>query len=190
MRRACTVAAGCGAVALICLAAGARAAEQDQKSGDYGVETIAFGVLHHDAGVFGNSKESGVDFNLELRLDELTGEFWGFLLNPQPHIGVSVNSEGDTSQAYFGLTWLFDFGAGFFGGGSLGGAVHDGETNSDTPYRKSLGSVVLIRESIEIGFRFASRHSLSLMLDHISNAGLADENEGLDNVGIRYALRL
>ena len=189
MRRACTVAAGCGAMALVCLAAGARA-DEGESEGSYGVETIALGVLHHDAGVFGNGKESGVDFNFELRLDKLTGAFWGSLLNPQPHIGVSVNSEGDTSQAYFGLSWLFDFGAGFFGGGSLGGAVHDGETDTSTPYRKSLGSEVLFRESIEVGFRFASRHSLSLMLDHISNAGLADENEGLDNVGIRYALLL
>lgn len=189
MKRACTVAAGCGAMALVCLAAGAWADDGESADG-YGVEAIAFGVLHHDAGVFGNSKESGVDFNLELRFDELTDGLWDFLLNPQPHIGVSVNSDGDTSQAYFGLTWLFDFGAGFFGGGSLGGAVHNGETDTSATDKKSLGSAVLFRESIEIGFRFASHHSLSLLLDHISNAGLADENEGLDNVGIRYALHL
>ncbi|MGZ8955779.1 MAG: acyloxyacyl hydrolase [Methylovulum sp.] len=28
-----------------------------------------------------------------------------------------------------------------------------------------------------------------MMLDHISNAGLADPNEGMDNVGIRYGFR-
>ncbi|MGD9535909.1 MAG: acyloxyacyl hydrolase [Alphaproteobacteria bacterium] len=177
-------------MALACLAVGARADQEQAPDDGYGLDTIAFGVLLHDAGVFGNGKEDGVDFNVELRLDKLTGEFWGYLLNPQPHIGVSINSVGDTSQAYFGLTWLFDFGAGFFGGGSLGGAVHNGETDTNRPDKKSLGSVVLFRESVEIGWRFAPRHSLSVMLDHISNAGLASENEGLDNVGIRYSLRL
>lgn len=188
MKRVTASVVALGALALASPAAIAWA--DGQKKESYGVDSVVFGVLDHDIGLFGNSKEAGVDFNLELRFDKLSGGLWDYLLGPQPHLGLSVNSDGDTSQGYFGLTWLFDIGGGLFGGGSLGGAVHNGELATNAADEKSLGSRVLFRESIELGYRIAERHSLSLMLDHISNADLADHNEGLDNFGIRYALRL
>ncbi len=178
------VGAAC-ASALVSLAAVALAGDDG-----YGVESITLGVLAHDVGAFGRSAEPGTDFNVEIKFDELTGSVWDALLNPQPHLGASLNGSGATSQIYVGMTWLFDFGYGFFGGGSLGGAVHNGETEAFERDEKSLGSSILFRESVELGFRFAARHSVSVMLDHISNAGLAKYNEGLDNFGVRYALGL
>lgn len=176
-----------GAVCAVTGAFTALSAGAEDKS--YGIDSVAFGVLAHDVGVFGRSAEPGTDFNFEVRFDKLAGSFWDALLNPQPNLGLTVNDSGTTSQAYFGLTWLFDLGSGLFGGGSLGGSVHNGETETSNRKEKSLGSTALFRESVEFGYRFAERHSLSLMLDHISNAGLAEHNEGLDNLGLRYALR-
>ena len=53
--------------------------------------------------------------------------------SPRPHIGADINTSGNTSDGYFGLTWgimliqnLFGAGDGIFVNGSLGGAVHDG----------------------------------------------------------------
>ncbi len=46
-----------------------------------------------------------------------------------------------------------------------------------------------IREAIEIGYRFLDRHALSIRLDHISNAGLTDNNEGMDTLGVVYSYR-
>ena len=68
----------------------------------------------------------------------------------------------------------------------LGGAVHDGKTSTIKLDRKELGSRVLFREAVEISYRFQGHHALSLRIDHISNASIADNNEGLDTIGLVY----
>ena len=113
-------------------------------------------------------------------------EFLAFAWSPRPHIGFSVNSDGDTSQAYIGLSWEWTVWKGLFVGFSLGGAIHDGKLRTNRTDRNELGCRILFRESLELGYRFWERHSISAMLDHISNANLCDKNEGLDNFGIRY----
>ena len=87
------------------------------------------------------------------------------------------------------MLWRADGADGLFLDASLGGSAHNGKLDTTDPDRKSLGSPVLFRESLELGYRFAEVHSLSVMLDHISNADLADRNEGLDTLGIRCGLK-
>ena len=70
----------------------------------------------------------------------------------------------------------------------LGLAAHDGKLeNSDD--KKELGSRILFRIPIEIGLLFTLHQGVSIMFDHVSNAYLADPNEGLDTVGLRYTYR-
>ena len=45
---------------------------------------------------------------------------------------------------------------------------------------------MLFRIPIEFGYQVTARHSLSILFAHVSNAGLASPNEGLDTIGIRY----
>ena len=158
------------------------------------VDEVKFGVAHHDIGVFGSSREDGIDLNAEIRF--VSPAFLAPIFAPRPHLGVHANTAGDTSQVYFGLTWSFTLfrdvlsrGDGFFIDGSLGGAVHNGKLDTERVDRKALGSRILFRESLELGYRFAEVHSISVMLDHISNANLADRNEGLETLGIRYGLK-
>jgi len=61
------------------------------------------------------------------------------------------------------------------------------ETGDDN--KKELGSRVLFRIPVEIGVYFARHHGVSMMFDHVSNAYLADPNEGLDTIGLRYSYR-
>ena len=68
----------------------------------------------------------------------------------------------------------------------LGGAVHDGERETLREGKKELGSQVLFHIPIELGRSVRGRHRISLYFDHVSNASLADENEGLDTLGLRY----
>ncbi|MDH5748920.1 MAG: acyloxyacyl hydrolase [Rhodospirillales bacterium] len=147
---------------------------------------IRLGVLWHDEGPFSHRKEEGVDGNIEILF--ASPRWLDFIGSPRPHVGGSFNSAGDTNQAYLGLTWDWSFWKGAFAEFSLGGAIHDGETDQGSAPldRKELGCPVLFRESIGLGWRFQNRHSISLHLDHISNAKLCDTNEGLENVGIRY----
>ena len=158
------------------------------------VDEFRFGALAHDIGLFGGTHEDGIDINAEARF--ASPGFLKFLFAPRPHFGISANTAGDTSQVYFGLTWtvtlfrsVFLNGDSLFVDGSLGGAVHNGELDTNELGKKSLGSRILFRESLELGWAFTPNQSISLMLDHISNANLGERNEGLDNVGIRYGLK-
>ena len=158
------------------------------------VDEVRLGVLAHDIGLFGSNAEDGADLNAEVRFVSPSFLRWAF--SPRPHLGVSINTSGATDQLYFGLTWTATLfrdvilrGDGFFVELGLGGAVHDGKIDTTRVDRKSLGSRVLFRESLEFGWAFTPSQSVSFMLDHISNANLADRNEGLDNFGIRYGLK-
>jgi lipid A 3-O-deacylase len=154
------------------------------------ISEIKFGILAHDVHIFSSSrKEDGADFNGEILFNLPSNPFFSAIGSPRFHLGGSVNSEGDTDQGYFGLTWDFHSDVGIFVEGSFGGAVHDGKLNSYYFDRKSLGSRVLFRLSGSVGYQFNNRHSLAVMVDHISNAGLASPNEGMDNVGLRYGFR-
>jgi lipid A 3-O-deacylase len=108
---------------------------------------------------------------------------------PRPHIGASVNLGGKTSFAYAGLTWTVDLGSQFFVEGTFGGAVHNGNTNSDVAFvrrdRNALGCSPLFRESASVGYRFTPNWSIMATIEHLSNAGICGQNRGLTNVGAR-----
>lgn len=148
---------------------------------------LRLGVLAHDVGIFGGEHEEGVDGNAEVLFDSpaLLKPLWA----PRPHLGASINSAGDTSSVYAGLTWTWEPARRLFVAFSLGGAIHNGETDSDRQDRIDLGSRVLFRESLSIGVWLSERHNLSLMLSHISNANLAEHNEGMDDFGLRWGYR-
>ena len=153
------------------------------------ISEIRIGGLLHDEGPFSHRKEESFDFNTEFLF--VSPNFLDVIWSPRPHIGVNINYSGDTSQIYLGLSYDWEFWSSWFAGFSVGGAVHNGRMDQGTgdTDRKELGCRVLFRESIEFGYRFGGRHSLSAMLDHISNAKLCDTNEGIENFGIRYGFR-
>ena len=91
-----------------------------------------------------------------------------------------------SSKLYGGLVWQYVADSGWFLKLGLGGAVHDGERETLREGKKELGSQVLFHIPIELGRSVRGRHRISLYFDHVSNASLADENEGLDTLGLRY----
>lgn len=148
---------------------------------------IRVGVFIHDEGPFSRNEESGIDANLELLF--VSPQYLRTIWSPRPHFGVTLNSNGDTSQAYLGLSWEWDFWRNWFAGFSLGGAIHTGHLASDALDRKELGCRLLFRESVEMGYRFKQKHAVTVFLDHISNSSICDHNEGLENFGVRYGYR-
>jgi lipid A 3-O-deacylase len=157
------------------------------------IDEVKLGVLAHDIRFLGNHVEPGADINLEVLFP--SPAFLRLLWAPRPHLGVSLNTAGATDYAYLGLTWsgrpwrpLLTLPEGLFVAGSLGGGIHDGHRNAGPPDRKRLGSRLLFRESVEAGYQLTRRVSLSLMLDHLSNAGLTTHNQGLTNFGARIGV--
>ncbi|WP_227869190.1 acyloxyacyl hydrolase [Nitrosospira lacus] len=149
---------------------------------------VKLGVLHHDTGGLwsGFRRESGADFNLEAIFSPQYKILGGFI---RPALGGSVNTAGDTSKLYSGIRWQYDHASGIFFGVGFGGAVHNGDLHLQHYDRKALGSRVLFHIPVEIGYRVGARSSLSVYFDHVSNANLADANEGMDTFGGRYGYR-
>ena len=161
------------------------------------VDEVKIGGLAHDVGFLGHHVEGGADVNLEMLFTP--PDMLRIIGSPRPHIGADINTDGRTSDGYFGLTWgimliqsLFGHGDAVYANGSLGGAVHDASplTGAVQPAgRKLLGSRVLFRESLELGYQISPVLSISGMLDHISNANLAPRNAGITSAGARLGVK-
>ena len=148
---------------------------------------IRVGILAHDVAVWSRSSlEGGVDFNAEFIFEFPKYPLFSGIL--RSNLGFSLNSQGDTSKLYTGLLWEYIWDSGIFLDLGLGLAVHNGELDNSAD-KKELGSRVLFRIPIEIGLLFTEHHGVSLMFDHVSNAYLAEPNEGLDTIGLRYTYR-
>jgi lipid A 3-O-deacylase len=157
------------------------------------LDEVKLGVLAHDIHLLSDHVEPGADLNVEALFP--SPALLRVLGAPRPHLGLSLNTAGATNYAYGGLTWrgrpwgqLLTLPEGLFVAGSLGGGLHDGHLHAGPPDRKLLGSRLLFRESVEAGYQLTRRVSLSVMLDHLSNAYLAAPNQGLTNVGARLGV--
>jgi lipid A 3-O-deacylase len=158
------------------------------------IDEVKAGVMAHDITLGGKHVENGADINGEVLF--VSPSFLDIIGAPRPHLGGWVNTQGNTDAAYFGLTWGLPLFKSIVGAtdaltiyGSLGGAVHDGYEDSAPAGRKKLGSPVLFRESIELGYQITPVYSISAMVDHISNANLGSHNAGITNAGARVGIK-
>ena len=172
------------------LVASALAGETPDKNG---ISPILYGcrigLLDHDVNdLWSRTRaESGFDLNGEIVFKKPRFSLWrGSIL---PNLGVTLNNQGDTNTLYGGVIWEFVSEAGVFFNTGLGLAVHSGELQTDDDQKKSLGSRILFRIPIEIGATIGTRHRISIIFAHISNAYLADPNQGLDVLGVRYGIQ-
>jgi len=159
------------------------------------IEEARAGVLAQSCCGNGTNKEDGVSLNVEALFRSPR-----FLsaIGAKPLIGASVASDGDaTSQIYAALEWrapLFDR---FFVAATLGGALHNGETDRFDPAADAdrventafYGCAAHFRFGGDFGYALSKRVTASVHYNHISNAGLCSENEGLDHLGGRLGIR-
>ena len=153
------------------------------------IEELKIGALIHDIPNMWSGfrqEHQGVDVNFEALLRPSLPLFLGTI---RPALGATISTRGDTNHAYLGARWQVELPIGIFFGLGLGAAVHDGHTLPDSASHKALGSRVLFHIPAEIGVRFDRHNSLSIYFEHTSNAGLANHNEGMDRIGLRYGYR-
>ena len=158
------------------------------------IDEVKVGVLDHDVGFLGHHVEGGQDVNLEMLFS--SPEFLNVIGSPRPDIGADINDAGNTSDAYFGLTWtakplqvLFRGDPRVFLDGSLGAAYQDGYIDHAPPGRKTLGSPVLFHLSAELGYQLTPVVSISAYLGHISNADTFRHNAGITSAGARLGFK-
>jgi lipid A 3-O-deacylase len=151
------------------------------------IAEIRGGVLAHNAtDLYEDPRgEDGLDGNLEILFAPARPFLGGAI---RPALGGTVSVGGYTNLAYADLRYERETPDGMFFGFGLGAAVHDGPLD-DRRDRKALGSRVLFHIPLELGYRIDEQNSVSLYFEHVSNAGLAGENEGMDNLGFRYGQR-
>jgi len=175
-------------LAAVCVvsAASTRAGEV-QKDAEF-----KFGVLKHDVGLFSSDKQDGIDINLEYQFDSPT--VLRYLGSPRPHVGTVLSTHADSiHQFYTGLSWNYQVLGNLFVSGHFGGAVHTADTLEDPgptvvtdSSDRFLGCRVLFRLAAGLGYQITEQVNVELYADHISNANLCDNNEGLENAGIRF----
>ena len=157
------------------------------------VDEAKLGVLAHDVGIFGDNIEGGADIVGEVLFT--SPEFFRIIGSPRPTLGASVNTAGKTDYAYFDFTWtatlwqpVLESKGGLYIGGFLGGAVHDGRLNSTVDGDKALGTRALYHLGAELGYQVTPVISVEAYFAHLSNAGAASHNGGLNNIGLRTGL--
>ena len=79
--------------------------------------------------------------------------------------------------------------ANFFIEGNLGLSLNNGHISTNNDKRKSLGSPLLFRVGAALGYILTEKINVSLQYEHMSNAYIANPNEGMDNVGIRLGYK-
>ncbi len=123
-----------------------------------------------------NDDQTSAEARIEYRSD------WRPLL-VAPMVGLMTNSDGGV-YGYGGL--YLDV---FFGrrlvitpNFAMGGYAQGGS--------KDLGSILEFRSGVEIAYRFDNRARLGVAFQHISNAGIDDNNPGTESLVLTYAIPL
>lgn len=153
---------------------------------------LAIGVFAHDRGPSSDYNESGIDPNVEIQFAPIERGLGGALGSPRPHLGASINFDGETSALYGGFTFELFSHRRLFVEGFLGLALHNGSLHKDEVLCRAesdcgFGYRVIPRLGLETGIRLSGRDAVSMFYDHMSHGGLfGSENEGVDHVGFRY----
>jgi len=191
-----------GSLALLCLAA-ALLAPAAARAQNLTYSEVKLGVLQHDV-PFLKGKEGGVDLNPEIiwqspvsdALAATVPDYLRWAVQPRPTIGGEINTSGFTDQAYVGATWTWQLAGNVLQPGDgivlsyfFGPSFNDGEVKATAPNRKSLGSFVLFREALELGYQITPVYEVSALLDHVSNGGLAKQNQSINDFGARFGIR-
>ncbi len=202
----------CAAISLMCtLHVSAHAADvaapKTQSQAPFGLAKVSVGAFQHDVNMIGSKVEKGQAVNVEAQWK--SPDFLSLIGAPRPTLGaVAAFSSNTTQHAYAGLNWSSQhwWNTPFYIDGFFGLAV--GNFNSDfdpkaynrthptaqvnvNDYRKFVGSKVMFREAIEIGYRLGARqeHSISAIASHMSHGEILSNdsrNQGMDHYGVRY----
>jgi len=145
------------------------------------------GIYDHDSKLFASRHETNSpDVNLEALFRSPAWLAWAGA--PRPRIGATINTGHGTSIGYAGLAWTWDVTDMFFLEGGFGGAVHNGELNNTAKRKRAFGCRANFHENLSAGFRINESNSIMLTVEHMSNASLCDENQGITNIGLRYGI--
>jgi hypothetical protein len=126
--------------------------------------------------------------NLEISLTSPDHSVLRFLFSPRAVGGDTYGYGPTVTGNYVGLAWNIFDNSRLFGSIGLGGAVN--REGLDDPSRSFYGEPLLsLHGTLELGYAFSGRQSLSLALDHATPAPyLGDRNAAGDYLRLRYGV--
>lgn len=147
------------------------------------VDEIRGGIFAHDP--FSSTREDDhADVNVELVFE--APSFLSWAGNPRPRLGGTLSGGPGTSLVYFDLLgWTFNLTDNLFIDGAIGGAIHDGDLKGNAPNKRYFGCRANFHQSGSIGYRITPQLSIMASVEHMSNASLCSQNDGLTNAGVR-----
>ena len=153
---------------------------------------LRLGVMAHDTGWLDKAgpRHDVIAYSAELMVP--SPGFLSFAFNPRPSIGFNVAPQG-ISYVYAGLNWDVPVYEKWFVTAGVGGSYNNAERLTESDLRpgeskqthRLVGCHALFRLSLGFGYRITNDVMLQFYGDHISNANLCDNNEGLDQWGVR-----
>ena len=123
-----------------------------------------------------NDDDTAGEFRIEYRSDRK-------VLFLKPMIGLMLNTDGGVYgygginlDIFLGRRWVVmpNFAIGGYRRGSS----------------KDLGSVIEFRSGLEIAYRLDDRSRLGVAFQHISNAGISNNNQGTESLVLTYSIAL
>lgn len=175
------------------------AAVMSAGSANAGVSDVYVGVFEHNACVLDckNAFKEG-EPNIEVQVSFDSPSFLDWAGSPKPMVMASVNTQGDTSYAGFGLDWQFKISDHFTIDPSFGYVVHDGELENPYPHGSPeglqfaeehvlLGSEDLFRTGLGLTYHMDGPWNVAAYYEHLSHGQVlgSGRNQGLDEFGIR-----
>jgi lipid A 3-O-deacylase len=130
----------------------------------------------------------GTDFQLGWRGERMRS--LSAIGSPSPYVFGALNTSGDAHYAAAGISWRIGRTVYFRPG--IGIAVHSGPLRSTDPAEpgRGLGSRILFEPEAGLGVVVSDRMSVEASWIHMSHATLlADQNPGMDNIGVRLNYR-
>ena len=142
---------------------------------------VKAGIFSHNAGIINSSEDSYIDIHAELLYNKK-------ILKGYPTIGAEININGDSSFLYTGLSWEGRYFKNLTLGAFFGAAVHNGNLDNESSCQRKLGTRILFREAIDIGYYINRNYTISFLANHYSNGGLGGvKNQGNSNIGFRLS---
>jgi hypothetical protein len=106
---------------------------------------------------------------------------YNLIWNIRPLVGAFVNTDGAV-YGHVGFSRSIFFTDNFLTRLQVGFGAY-GEGNS-----KDLGQVFEFREQIEFGWQFDNGDMISAYFWHLSNAGISEDNPGVNAAGLHYSM--
>jgi len=179
------------ACGLACLAESASAAAPTQMEVWSQQFELRLGILGHDTGYLDRAYPRNHNYAISLELLFPSPSFISFAFDPRPKIGLSLSEE--ISFVYAGLNWDAPVYGGWYVHGGFGGSYNNADRlterdlqpgeNKDT--HRLVGCYALFQITAGFGYRFDQNINLQFYGEHLSNMNLCDNNEGLDQWGVR-----